>query len=43
MAFRNKVNDLIQQAETDGTWQRIYAATLGKSGSPASPPAIQRY
>jgi glutamate transport system substrate-binding protein len=43
VAFRTKVNDLLQQAETDGTWQRIYAATLGKSGSPASPPAISRY
>ncbi|GAA4854724.1 glutamate ABC transporter substrate-binding protein [Actinomycetospora corticicola] len=43
VAFRNKVNDLIQQAETDGTWQRIYDATLGKSGTPATPPAIQRY
>ncbi|MDT7741947.1 MAG: glutamate transport system substrate-binding protein [Actinomycetota bacterium] len=42
VAFRAKVNDLIQQAETDGTWQRIYTATLGKSGSPAAPPAIQR-
>lgn len=42
-AFRAKVNDLIQQSETDGTWQRIYDATLGKSGSPATPPAIQRY
>ncbi|MDL5156387.1 glutamate ABC transporter substrate-binding protein [Actinomycetospora termitidis] len=43
VAFRNKVNDLLQQAETDGTWQRIYDATLGKSGTPATPPAIQRY
>ncbi|WP_285596060.1 glutamate ABC transporter substrate-binding protein [Actinomycetospora sp. NBRC 106378] len=43
VAFRTKVNDLIQQAETDGTWQRIYDATLGKSGAPATPPAIQRY
>jgi glutamate transport system substrate-binding protein len=42
-AFRAKVNDLIQQSETDGTWQRIYDATLGKSGTPATPPAIQRY
>jgi glutamate transport system substrate-binding protein len=41
--FRNKVNDLIAQSETDGTWQRIYDATLGKSGSPATPPAIERY
>jgi glutamate transport system substrate-binding protein len=43
VAFRNKVNDILQQAITDGTWQRIYDQTLGKSGSPATPPAIQRY
>ena len=42
VAFRNKVNDLIQQAETDGTWQRIYDATLGKSGTPATPPTPMR-
>jgi glutamate transport system substrate-binding protein len=42
-ALRNKVNDILQAAETDGTWKKIYDATLGKSGSPADPPPLQRY
>lgn len=42
-AFRMKVNDILQASYDDGTWQRIYDATLGKSGSPASPPPIDRY
>lgn len=42
-ALRNKVNDLLQAAYDDGTWQKIYDATLGRSGSPASPPPIERY
>ena len=42
-ALRNKINDLLQAAESDGTWQKIYDNTLGLSGSPASPPQIQRY
>lgn len=43
IAFRTKVNDLLQAAYDDGTWQKIYDATLGKSGSPASPPPIVQY
>ncbi|MCE0763445.1 glutamate ABC transporter substrate-binding protein [Pseudonocardia kujensis] len=42
-ALRNKINDILQTAYDDGTWQKIYDNTLGKSGSPASPPALQRY
>jgi glutamate transport system substrate-binding protein len=42
-AFRSKVNDIVQEAYDDGTWQQIYDATLGRSGSPASPPTIDRY
>ncbi|GAA4552456.1 glutamate ABC transporter substrate-binding protein [Pseudonocardia xishanensis] len=42
-ALRGKINDILQAAYDDGTWQKIYDETLGKSGSPASPPAIQRY
>ncbi|GHF06137.1 ABC transporter substrate-binding protein [Amycolatopsis deserti] len=42
-ALRGKVDDLLQAAINDGTWQKIYDATLGKSGSAATPPAIQRY
>jgi glutamate transport system substrate-binding protein len=42
-ALRNKINDILAAAETDGTWKKIYDATLGKSGSPADPPELQRY
>ncbi|MBC3190883.1 glutamate ABC transporter substrate-binding protein [Pseudonocardia sp. C8] len=42
-AFRNKVNDILEAAINDGTWKRIYDGTLGKSGSPADPPQVERY
>ena len=42
-ALRNKMNDILQAAETDGTWKKIYDGTLGRSGSPADPPPLQRY
>jgi glutamate transport system substrate-binding protein len=42
-ALRNKVDDLLQASLDDGTWQKIYDATLGKSGSTATKPTIQRY
>ncbi|HEY8374009.1 MAG TPA: glutamate ABC transporter substrate-binding protein [Pseudonocardiaceae bacterium] len=42
-ALRDKVNDILQQAIDDGTWQKIYDATLGKSGASATPPALERY
>lgn len=42
-ALRDKINDIIETAEADGEWQRIYDATLGKSGTPARPPAVERY
>ncbi len=42
-ALRDKVNDLLAASVTSGEWQKIYAATLGKSGSPAEPPALERY
>jgi glutamate transport system substrate-binding protein len=42
-ALRNKINDLLQAAEDDGTWQKIYDGTLGLSGTPASPPQLERY
>ncbi|ATE53097.1 glutamate ABC transporter substrate-binding protein [Actinosynnema pretiosum] len=41
--LRDKVNDVLQSAIDDGTWKSIYDSTLGKSGSPAEPPAIDRY
>ncbi len=42
-ALRNKVNDVLQEAIDGGEWQRIYDATLGKSGSPATAPKLERY
>ena len=42
-ALRNKINDILQAAATDGTWQQIYDATLGQSGAAASPPPLDRY
>jgi glutamate transport system substrate-binding protein len=42
-ALRDKVNDILQAAIDDDTWQSIYDSTLGKSGSDASPPEIDRY
>lgn len=42
-ALRGKINDLLQASYTDGTWQKIYDATLGKSGSAATPPPLERY
>jgi glutamate transport system substrate-binding protein len=42
-ALRDKVNDILQKSFDDGTWQKIYDATLGKSGSSATPPKINRY
>ncbi|WP_026361088.1 glutamate ABC transporter substrate-binding protein [Amycolatopsis nigrescens] len=42
-ALRDKVNDILQASFDDGTWQKIYDNTLGKSGSPAQKPALERY
>lgn len=42
-ALRDYVNDQIEAAFTDGTWQKVYDGTLGKSGSSASPPPLERY
>jgi glutamate transport system substrate-binding protein len=42
-ALRDKVNDILQKSFDDGTWQKIYDGTLGKSGSAASPPKLDRY
>jgi glutamate transport system substrate-binding protein len=42
-ALRNAVDDILQKSFTDGTWQKIYDSTLGKSGSPAKPPKLERY
>ena len=37
------MNDILQTALDDGTWQKIYDNTLGKSGSEAEKPVIDRY
>jgi glutamate transport system substrate-binding protein len=42
-ALRDFVNNSLEAAEKDGTWQKIYDGTLGKSGSPATPPQLERY
>jgi glutamate transport system substrate-binding protein len=42
-ALRDKVNDLLAASASSGEWKKIYDATLGKSGSPAEPPALERY
>jgi glutamate transport system substrate-binding protein len=42
-ALRAKVNDILQQAFDNGTWQRMYDATLGRSGVSANEPTLQRY
>ena len=42
-AMRKAVNDLLDKSFTDGTWQKIYDGTLGKSGSPDTPPKLEQY
>jgi glutamate transport system substrate-binding protein len=42
-ALRDFVNAALEKAESDGTWQKIYDGTLGKSGSPATAPALEKY
>jgi glutamate transport system substrate-binding protein len=42
-ALRAKVNDIIEGSYENGKWQDIYDATLGKSGSAATPPPVERY
>ncbi|NUT91142.1 MAG: glutamate ABC transporter substrate-binding protein [Saccharothrix sp.] len=41
--LRDKVNDILEAAISGGDWEKIYAATLGKSGSPATKPVLERY
>ncbi len=42
-ALRDFINDALDASFKDGTWQKIYDATLGKSGSPATAPPLERY
>jgi glutamate transport system substrate-binding protein len=41
--LRGKFFDILEAALKDGTWQTIYDNTLGKSGSAATKPIIERY
>jgi glutamate transport system substrate-binding protein len=41
--MRTVMNDILQTALDDGTWQSIYDRTLGTSGPPPRKPVIQRY
>ncbi|MET8506721.1 glutamate ABC transporter substrate-binding protein [Streptomyces sp. NPDC004787] len=42
--LRTKVNDILEKFEKDGTYKKIYEATLGLSGSAyTEPPAVVRY
>ena len=42
-ALRDAVNSILEAAAKDGTWQKIYGETLGKSGSTATPPPLEKY
>ena len=42
-ALRDKVNDILDAALQGGDWQSVYDATLGKSGSTAQKPVLERY
>ena len=42
-ALRTKINDILEASVKDGDWKKIYDNTLGKSGSPGTPPALERY
>ncbi|GAA3529750.1 glutamate ABC transporter substrate-binding protein [Amycolatopsis ultiminotia] len=42
-ALRDKIDDILQKALDDGTWQKIYDATLGTPGSTVAKPTIKRY
>jgi len=42
-ALKAKVKEIVQKAIDDGTWQKIYDATLGKSGATATKPTLEKY
>ncbi|MGC4943082.1 glutamate ABC transporter substrate-binding protein [Kribbella sp. DT2] len=41
--LRDKVNAGLEASFTDGTWKAVYDETLGKSGSAATPPPLEKY
>jgi glutamate transport system substrate-binding protein len=42
-SLRNAMNDILERAIRDGTWQRFYDVSLGRSGVGSAPPPIDRY
>jgi glutamate transport system substrate-binding protein len=42
-ALRDKVNAGLEASFSDGTWKALYDETLGKSGSAATPPPLEKY
>jgi glutamate transport system substrate-binding protein len=42
-ALRDYINNQLEAAFKDGTWQKIYDGTLGLSGSAATVPTLERY
>lgn len=42
-AMRDAVNTAIESSYNDGTWKALYDETLGKSGSSADPPPLEKY
>ncbi|HEY5744411.1 MAG TPA: glutamate ABC transporter substrate-binding protein [Terrimicrobiaceae bacterium] len=41
--FRAFINNVLQEAEKDGTWKRLWEATAGKILPTPHPPAVDRY
>lgn len=41
--FRAFINNILEEAEKDGTWKRLWDETAGKVLPPPKPPAIDRY
>jgi glutamate transport system substrate-binding protein len=41
--LRDRINDVLEAAVRDGTWKKIYDSTLGRSGTAAEPPTVDRY
>ncbi|MBY8850855.1 glutamate ABC transporter substrate-binding protein [Saccharothrix longispora] len=41
--LRDKINDILDEAIKGGDWDKVYDATLGKSGSKAEKPVLDRY
>ena len=42
-ALRDAINNALEAHEKNGDWKKAYDATLGRSGSNATPPSLVRY